>query len=433
MADVKISELDEAATIGSNDSLVGIQGVKTKRFKIGKLLSSENITFDNTGTGLSANQVQEAITEVNSNKVPSYGMGKNLLDNWYFVSPVNQRRATSYTGAAYSVDRWYLQTSGSTVSLRFDGVNLSKGTANACEFCQALEQRVIDMIKWKNLTLSWLDDDGFHSVPVYWSGSQAAVYTGDYLTVYTGGLSSAYSNIMFSYTSTWLTIQAVKLELGTQSTLCHNEGTDANPVWVLNEIPDYEEELIKCQTSTADSTDTYANKTLATEQQLAYVESGTTASRNYSVKEYFCMGGALYKVISPISSGVSFNAGSGGNCVAVGDKGGLNSVLEFGEATALVTNHQGTGSTGFLTVPDLRQFRYLMVSLDYINGSVQNSVVMNMLPLGLVVSGIGVQAEFYDGTNRRYFTLSYSSPTSIRILNCTNLSGNFYANIYGIK
>ena len=171
----------------------------------------------------------------------------------------------------------------------------------------------------------------------------------------------------------------------------------------------------------------------ANETELAYVETGSTASRNYSVKEYFCWNGALYKVISPISSGASFNAGSGGNCVAVGNKGGFNSVLEFGEATALVTNHQGTGSTGFLMVPDLRQFRYLMVSLDFINGSVQNSVVMNMLPLELVTSGIGVQAEFYDGTTRHYFTLSYSSPTYIRILNRTNLSGNFYAYIYGIK
>ena len=42
-------------------------------------------------------------------------------------------------------------------------------------------------------------------------------------------------------------IQAVKLELGSEQTLAHNEGTEENPVWVLNEIPDYGEELRKCQ------------------------------------------------------------------------------------------------------------------------------------------------------------------------------------------
>ena len=30
------------------------------------------------------------------NAVPKYGMGKNLLDNWYFGNPVNQRRQSSY-------------------------------------------------------------------------------------------------------------------------------------------------------------------------------------------------------------------------------------------------------------------------------------------------------------------------------------------------
>ena len=40
------------------------------------------------------------------------------------------------------------------------------------------------------------------------------------------------------------TIKAVKLELGTQQTLAHQ---DTNGVWVLNEIPDYGEQLARCQ------------------------------------------------------------------------------------------------------------------------------------------------------------------------------------------
>ena len=50
----------------------------------------------------------------------------------------------------------------------------------------------------------------------------------------------------------------MKLELGDTQTLARQE----NGVWVLNDpIPDYSEELVKCQTSIADANDTYANKT----------------------------------------------------------------------------------------------------------------------------------------------------------------------------
>lgn len=42
-------------------------------------------------------------------------------------------------------------------------------------------------------------------------------------------------------------VQAAKLELGDTQTLAHNEGSDENPVWVLNEIPNYTDELLKCQ------------------------------------------------------------------------------------------------------------------------------------------------------------------------------------------
>lgn len=53
-------------------------------------------------------------------------------------------------------------------------------------------------------------------------------------------------------------------------------------------------------------------KNPATEQQLAYVETGTTASRAYAVGEYFCWNGLLYRVTSPIPSGGTFTPGT--NC-----------------------------------------------------------------------------------------------------------------------
>lgn len=50
----------------------------------------------------------------------------------------------------------------------------------------------------------------------------------------------------------------------------------------------------------------------ANEQELAYVEKGTTASRTYAVGEYFCWNGLLYLVTAAIQSGDPFTVGT--NC-----------------------------------------------------------------------------------------------------------------------
>ena len=49
----------------------------------------------------------------------------NLIDNWYFGNPVNQRGQTSYTGTSYGIDRWH--GSGLTsITLESDRVLLIK-------------------------------------------------------------------------------------------------------------------------------------------------------------------------------------------------------------------------------------------------------------------------------------------------------------------
>lgn len=58
--------------------------------------------------------------------------------------------------------------------------------------------------------------------------------------------------------------------------------------------------------------------------QLAYVNTGTTATQNYSVGDYICWNGLLYTANRAIGSGTTLDAGTGGNLTAVGG-GGLNS------------------------------------------------------------------------------------------------------------
>ena len=133
----------------------------------------------------------------------------NLLDNWYFGNPVNQRGASGTISAAgYFFDRWKL-VSGS-VTINSGGIVLNGTIAQVLEY--AVGQTV---------TATVLTPDGVTDVtPVYDDEAKT-----------------------FAVTAQGKTIKAVKLELGAQQTLAHQE----NGVWVLNEIPDYGEQLRRCQ------------------------------------------------------------------------------------------------------------------------------------------------------------------------------------------
>ena len=133
----------------------------------------------------------------------------NLLDNWCFGNPVNQRGASgTISTAGYFFDRWKLVSGSVTIN---SGAIVLNGT-----IAQVREYAVGQAV-----TATVLTSDGVTDVtPVYDDEAKT-----------------------FTVTAQGKTIRAVKLELGTQQTLAHQE----NGVWVLNEIPDYVEQLRKCQ------------------------------------------------------------------------------------------------------------------------------------------------------------------------------------------
>lgn len=288
------------------------------------------LTIDPTPTVNSTNPVQSGgvYTDVRT-RVPVYGLGENLMRNWYFVGggtgrgvfPVNQRGQSSYNGATSVFDGWTADANTS-ITFGFAGITVSLLSGSSTN----IYQRVGKAPLGQSITMSILTGNGLVAV----SGVMPSTLPSNNQTVLTVGTSAdgyrfrlylqpagtMYVEFRAYTTQTWV---AAKLELGTEQTLAHQE----NSTWVLNEIPDYEEELIKCQTSTVNSSDTYANKSLATEQQLAYVETGTTASRAYAVGEYFCWNGLLYRVKTAISSGGTFTPGT--NCTQV-TEGGFNSL-----------------------------------------------------------------------------------------------------------
>lgn len=179
----------------------------------------------------------------------------NLLDNWYFVGgggrqgggqfPINQRGKTSYTNAEYGIDRWRTSASGN-VTIKSDSVSVSvSGVTNFYQIVNPIPAgtKITISVLCKNTSVGMR----FGLRNTSWGGMLVCDLQ-DGLSILSGTIPSDYTDkIYFAFWSHSGTpsvdIIAAKLELGSEQTLAHQE----NGQWVLNEIPDYGEELAKCQ------------------------------------------------------------------------------------------------------------------------------------------------------------------------------------------
>ena len=167
----------------------------------------------------------------------------NLLDNWYFGNPVNQKGQTSYTEAGYTIDRWALPPSTPGSFLLHSSDNYSANVKGV--FFQRIENK--RFIVGAKYTLSVLR--GLIASPTLYHETFTLTENVGWKSRFNvnGGTFGFYhdsnaSDIQFDLNGD-KTIIAVKLELGSQQTLAHQE----NGVWVLNEIPDYGGQLRLCQ------------------------------------------------------------------------------------------------------------------------------------------------------------------------------------------
>lgn len=190
---------------------------------------------------------------------PKFTVNPNLLDNWYFGNPVNQMGGTEWLSSSSSaipcVDRWtwwgqYI--TGTRLNLLDDGLQLAKPAEG-----QGLYQAIIQKVEktrvpvGATVTLSALVkaeadasvvlaiNDLYNVLSV-----QANVWELITFTVNAPSVEQTYSvSIQRNSGGIAFTVKAVKLELGSNQTLAHREGDK----WVLNEVPDYGEQLRKCQ------------------------------------------------------------------------------------------------------------------------------------------------------------------------------------------
>lgn len=177
----------------------------------------------------------------------------NMLDNWYFGNPVNQRGQTSYTGAGYGIDRWKTGD-GVATTVANGALNISYSTPG-WNLVEPLDNMLIPGATY---TLSCIYKASVNPIRlvVAWGSSaffynEASPISDDWALAQITGTIPANATISFNQVAIQslgssagdFSLKAIKLELGSQQTLAHQE----NGVWVLNEIPDYGEQLRRCQ------------------------------------------------------------------------------------------------------------------------------------------------------------------------------------------
>ena len=196
------------------------------------------------GRALTGGALDTSVTNV-SNQLGTF-VRPNLLDNWYFGRTVNQRGVSSGTewgGNKYGLDRWVAFSVG--VYWDSNGYIVFPPRLENNLIYQRLKKS--KFIVGSKITLSLLTDDGnlFFKTVTYTGNTIYGVLSGTIFGNTTIVVTDDYVEIRIWYTENNASeghLAAAKLELCSQQTLAHQEGDR----WVLNEIPDYGEQLRRC-------------------------------------------------------------------------------------------------------------------------------------------------------------------------------------------
>ena len=282
-----------------------IQGVPKPRYWFGEFIIISKDTFNDFAIYLftdaefyccvtSGGQWSNSWLQIHPNK---YYTNPNLLDNWYFSDPVNQRNGyiipkdtviysdsslseSSKIGPAayactvvesastyvkvwntklpdnyyyaavsaaipgycgnwiYTIDRWNLADGDGLLEIH-DGYITYK---DSIYFFQPISKDTVKSLIGKTVTLSFLYSDGTLDTGscniTSWSGNwNVFLEIGNIRVV---GVDKGL--LWVSCTANGKGMIAAKLELGDTQTLAHKEGDK----WVLNEIPDFREQLRRC-------------------------------------------------------------------------------------------------------------------------------------------------------------------------------------------
>lgn len=192
---------------------------------------------------------------------------KNILHNWDFRNPVNQRDESSYSNAGYTIDRWFIPNAYGTVTIDSGYITLAASGGNL-EFIEKLENSYSEFAG-ETYTFSVLLSDGTviqcsGEFPESTPGVTTTIASIITDNIYYGFVYSASENKVFcvirpddGYS---VNVVAVKLEKGSKSTLVNDPPADSG------------EQLTLCQRHylRLDDVNTYAG--------VGYSASTTSAS-----------------------------------------------------------------------------------------------------------------------------------------------------------
>ena len=225
----KTKELTQTGNIKTTDEMViwdGVHTLRTPSVALAQVLSAGNLKMPDSEETIAEHYRQFC--------------NRNLLDNWYFANPVNQKGQIEFTGSGYTIDRW--RSYGAKVSINDGYISLS--TEGNPTFCQKSELDLYD----KTLTFSVLLANGSlcTGTGILASGTawkNTTLYEDSSIKLWLQNSDPLFNTAIDIKGNTPVDMVAAKLEFGSSQTLAHKEGSK----WVLNEIPDYATELAKCQ------------------------------------------------------------------------------------------------------------------------------------------------------------------------------------------
>lgn len=169
---------------------------------------------------------------------------KNILQNWDFRNPVNQRGFTSTTTAGYTIDRWRAVAAGHTVELTPNGIKLTASSGAGLNNCFAQYIENYENFEGKTLTLSVhiVENTLTQGCCLRWNATAGSRITGTGLFSFTftlPALTELIVGILFWDRNTdsgkHVVIDKMKLEIGSVSTLANDPPAD------------YQEQLSLCK------------------------------------------------------------------------------------------------------------------------------------------------------------------------------------------
>lgn len=237
MMDTYATQAADTATAGA---LAGINDA------LNNLPEGDTLVINDLTTG-----GESAALSAEMGKVLGRKPNPNLLDNAYFLRPVNQKGQDVYAvtnngSRKHAIDRWMIRNADGNLTITDGGIRIENTSTDKDLY---VEQNIVPASAEDRKTVSILIDDVEGSATVYVSYAEGGFNTSTELSKglvinrVIAGKSIAKVCMRFS-AGARATLRAAKLEYGSEQTLAHQ---DANGNWVLNEVPDYGEELLKCQ------------------------------------------------------------------------------------------------------------------------------------------------------------------------------------------